>query len=194
MKKKFAILLVVTLLCILAVVSTLARDTLAGFFGEETTAEGTTGFYEPFTYTPEELEGTTAPGWLPPHYAIHGVDLRVEKYSPDTKELLGAITNTSDRELLWSGNQVSDFQLLYWDGAIWDYLPLEEGWEPYPHPYNTGELPRGQEATVSYALKDYPLLQEGMRYCIGIWIREADPPEDGFTGSYEIYAEFELPL
>jgi len=190
MKKKFAILLVVALLCILAVVGALARGTLADFFAQETT----TGFYEPFTYTPEELEGTTAPGWLAPHYAIHGVDLRVEAYSPDTKELLVAITNTSDRELLWSGNQVSNFSLLYWDGAIWDFVQLDEGWEPYPHPDNSGELPRGQEVTVSYALKDYPLLLEGTRYRIVIWIRDADQPDEVSVGSYQIHTEFELPL
>jgi len=195
MKKKLTILLAVALLCVLAVVGTLARGTLAVFFTGETAAEETaTGFYEPLTYTPEELEGTTAPGWLPPHYAIHGVELQVEQYLQDTNELLVTIRNTSDRELIWSGNQVTDFQLLYWDGAIWDFVHVEEGYEPHPHPYNTGELARGQEVTVNYALEHFPLLREGTRYRIAIWIREAAPPEDGSVGSYQIHTEFELPL
>ena len=194
MKKKLAILLLVALLCVLAVVGALARGTLANFFAEETTVEVTaTGFYELIPYTPEELGGTTAPGWLPRHYAIHGVELRVEGYSPDAKELLAVITNTSDRELLWTGNQVSNVLLYYWNGEIWDFVRNEEGWKPRPHPYNTGELPRGQEVAVSYALEGYPLLLEGTRYRIGVWISEANPPEEGVS-SYEIFTDFELPL
>ena len=181
MKKKYAIILTAALICALSVVGTLARESIAEFFS----------FYEPHT----QQAGPTTAGWAPPAYTIHGVEPRVERYLPDTKELLVTITNTSDRELEWSGNYSTYYQLLYWDGAKWDFAPLKEGWAPHPQPYNSGALPPGEAVTVRYALEDYPPLQEGTRYRIEVWIKDPSVLENqGFIDSYQVNAEFELPL